>query len=115
MRDPLEDLDLGAPFDDRMKKQIIQKFKGRGKRAISMVNKGVVVREARYHYVVHDQSLDHQVVEDTCTCQDYIQTGGPCAHIIAVAIVESINPMFDSYDTETEAWDAYYFQMFGRK
>ncbi|OQA54600.1 MAG: hypothetical protein BWY45_02536 [Euryarchaeota archaeon ADurb.Bin294] len=24
MRDPLEDLDLGAPFDDRMKKRIIQ-------------------------------------------------------------------------------------------
>lgn len=115
MRDPLEDLDLGVPFDDRMKKRIIQKYKGRGRQAISMVSKGLVVREARYQYIIHDESLDHRVIEDTCTCQDYMQTGGPCAHIIAVAIVESLNPNFDSYDTEIEAWDAYYVQMFGRK
>lgn len=115
MRDPLEDLDLGAPFDDRMKKRIIQKFKGRGRWAISMVNKGVVFREARCQYVVRDRASDYHVVEDTCTCPDYMQTGGPCAHIIAVAIVESMDPVFDSYDTEIEACDAYYFQIFGRK
>ncbi|ABD40075.1 zinc finger, SWIM-type [Methanospirillum hungatei JF-1] len=115
MRDPLEDLDLGAPYDDRMKKRIIQKYKGRGRRAISMVSKGVVVRETQDHYIIHDDSFDHRVIEDTCTCQDYMQTGGPCAHMIAVAIVEAMNPNFDSYDTEIEAWNAYYFEMFGRK
>ena len=58
--------------------------------------------------------MDYEVFDDTCTCQDFEQNGGPCVHIIAVEIEKSENPSFDSYDTEDEAWNAYYYKTFGR-
>ncbi len=113
MRDPLEDLDLGVPFD-LVKNRLIQMYKGRGKRAISLMNMGAVSRKGRDRYLVHDRGRDYVVCEDTCTCPDYEQNEGTCAHIIAVELVKSENPPFDQYDTEDEAWDAYYFETFGR-
>lgn len=114
MSDPLADLDLGYPFDTKMKNRIIQKYRGRGKRGISLWNKGAVVRKGRDTYMVRDRSKEYVVFEDTCTCSDYEQNEGLCAHIIAVELEKSGNPRFDHYDTEDEAMDAYYSETFGR-
>lgn len=89
MRDPLADLDLGYPFDIKMKNRIIQRYRGRGKRAIWLINHGAVIRKDWYTYQVNDRSKEYVVFEDMCTCPDYEQNEGLCAHIIAVEIARS--------------------------
>lgn len=86
MSDPLADLDLGYPFDTKMKTRIIHKYRGRGEHGISLWNKGAVVGKGRDTYLVHDRSKEYEVFEDTCTCPDYEQSEGLCAHIIAVEL-----------------------------
>jgi predicted nucleic acid-binding Zn finger protein len=86
-----------------MKKRIIEKYKGRGRRTVLLVNKEAVLRKERYQYQVTGWSSMYYVKDDACTCPDYVLNGVLCAYIIAVCISTSMNPDFDAYGTEEEA------------
>lgn len=98
MREPIEDLIDGLPFDDRMRHKIMNYYKGRGKKAIDIVDQQRVKRY-RDFFVVAGDTAEYVVEEDFCSCDDYLHRGGSCAHILAVRIVRATGsyPLIDRW------------------
>lgn len=85
MKDPLEDLFAGYPLDVRIRKNIAGFYKGRGKKALDIVDQERV-RRYRDFFVVSGDTADYVVEDEFCSCSDFLHRGNVCAHILAVRI-----------------------------
>jgi predicted nucleic acid-binding Zn finger protein len=88
MNEPLGDLIAGSPLDDRMRQKIAIFYKGRGKKALDIIDKDRVTRY-RDFFVVIGNTAKYVVEEEFCSCEDFLHRGGYCAHIIAVKIARA--------------------------
>ncbi|MFH0968703.1 MAG: SWIM zinc finger family protein [Methanobacteriota archaeon] len=98
MKGPIEDLTTVSLFDDRMRKKIVAYYKGRGKKALDIVDQSRVKRY-RDFFVVSGDTAEYVVEDDYCSCEDYLHRGGSCAHILAVKIVRATGryPLIDQW------------------
>ncbi|PKL60564.1 MAG: hypothetical protein CVV33_02035 [Methanomicrobiales archaeon HGW-Methanomicrobiales-4] len=72
-----------------MRRKIAIYYKGRGKKALDIVDQGRVKRY-RDFFVVSGDTAEYVVEEDFCSCGDYLHRGGRCAHILAARIARAI-------------------------
>lgn len=89
MKGPIEELIAGSPFDDKIRHKMAIYYKGRGKKAIDIVDQDRVKRY-RDFFVVSGDTADYVVEEDFCSCEDHLHRGGICAHILAARIARAI-------------------------
>ena len=89
MNGPIGDLIAGSPLDDGMRRKIVAYHKGRGKKALDIVDQDRV-RKFLDFFVVTGDTAEYVVEEDFCSCDDYRHRGGLCAHILAVKVARVI-------------------------
>ncbi|HWQ68279.1 MAG TPA: SWIM zinc finger family protein [Methanospirillum sp.] len=88
MSDPIEDLSDGALFDERMRRRIAGYFRGRGKKALEIIDQSRVKRY-RDFFVVVGTTGEYVVEDEFCSCDDFLHRGVCCAHQIAVRIARA--------------------------
>jgi predicted nucleic acid-binding Zn finger protein len=98
MKGPIGDLIAGSPFDDSMRQKIMAYHKGRGKKALDIVDQDRV-RKFLDFFVVTGDTAEYVVEGEFCSCDDYLHRGGSCAHILAVKIAEATGryPLIDQW------------------
>jgi predicted nucleic acid-binding Zn finger protein len=89
MKDPVRDLIEGSVLDSRMRERIAGYYKGRGRKALDIVDQGRVIRY-RDFFVVTGDTARYIVEDDFCSCSDFLHRGGACSHILAVKIARAV-------------------------
>ncbi len=89
MKEPVGDLIAGSQLDSRMRERISRFYKGRGKKALDIVDQDRVIRY-RDFFVVTGDTARYIVEDDFCSCSDFLHRGGSCSHILAVRIARAV-------------------------
>lgn len=88
MSEPITDLAEGSPFNDWMRRRICAYYKGRGKKALDIIDQQRVKRYKDFFVVVGDTG-EYVVEDEFCSCDDFLHRGGLCAHILAVKVARA--------------------------
>ncbi len=88
-RDPIEALEVGEPLNLYLRRRISGQWQSRGSKALMIIDDGKVMRFYDF-FVVTGTSGEYVVEDDFCTCDDFLNRGGPCGHILAVRIARAI-------------------------
>ncbi|MBN1166798.1 MAG: SWIM zinc finger family protein [Methanospirillaceae archaeon] len=88
-RDPIESLLIGEPFSQYQRHRIETRWPSRGSKALAIIDDGKVMRFYDFFVVIGEKG-EYVVEDDFCTCDDFLNRGGPCGHILAVRIARAI-------------------------
>lgn len=89
MSTPIDRLYDTNILDEQMRRNISLYYKGRGEKALEIVDHDRVKRYRDFFVVVGD-SGEYVVEGDYCSCEDFLHRKTNCAHILAVLIARAI-------------------------
>ena len=89
--------------DSVLREEITASFGVRGKKALAAIDAGKV-KQYRDFFVVEGRTAEYVVVEDFCTCRDFMYRGRTCWHLLAVRIAIAADLASPIYEWYQDRW-----------